>query len=265
MMMRSAIYRGEVVHTRHRPKAHRLRYRVFSLLLDIDELPDLAKTMRLFGHNRFSLFSFFDKDHGKLGGSDLKEWVLDHAREAGIETEGLRISILCYPRILGYVFNPLTVYFLTRPDGSTALVLYEVCNTFHERHTYILPVNEPGKTIRHSAEKELYVSPFMPMECRYDFRIGAPGETVSIRINEEDRDGPLLYAGFVGKRRELSDRALLKAFFAYPLMTLKIMAGIHVEALRIWMKGVKVFRHQPAQDRVASSLVNVETGRPTTS
>ncbi|MCO6185262.1 DUF1365 domain-containing protein [Rhizobium sp. L1K21] len=258
MTLRSAIYRGEVVHTRHRPKQHKLKYRVFSLLLDIDEIGRMDRGLRLFGHNRFSLFSFFDQDHGPLDGGNLKEWVLNHARSAGVEDKDLRISILVYPRILGYVFNPLTVYFLTRPDGSTALVLYEVCNTFHERHTYVIPAVTRDGTIRHSANKELYVSPFIPMECRYDFRLVPPAEAVSIVINEEDESGPLLFAGFTGKRTKLNDRELMKAFFAYPLMTLKIMAGIHFEALRIWLKGMKVFRHVPARQRVASTLVDVD-------
>lgn len=251
----SAIYSGTVVHARHRPKQHRLRYRVFSLLLDLDELPSLSKRLKLFGHNRAALFSFYDQDHGTGEKTSLRPWVEERLKEAGIEERPQHIRVLCYPRIIGYVFNPLTVYFCVDRDGNLLALLYEVCNTFHERHTYIIPAgNRVEGSIRHACEKAMYVSPFIPMDCTYEFDILPPGERVKVAINERDAEGDLLFASFTGQRSELSDGGLARAFLAYPLMTMKIMAGIHWEALRLFLKGVPVFRHKPAANRVASSV-----------
>ena len=253
----STLYIGAVMHARHRPRRHRLRYRVFSMLLDLDELSTLDRRLRLFGHNRRALYSFLDADHGDGVSGGLRAWVERQLVDAGVDVDGIRIRLLCYPRIFGFVFNPLTVYFCSGPDGAVRAVLYEVCNTFRERHTYVIPVAGAGDgALRQSCAKELYVSPFVPMDCRYDFCIEPPGERVMIAINERDGHGPLLVATFSGKRVEISDRRLLSMLFKYPLMTLKVMGGIHWEALRLWMKGVPVHRHRPADIPVATTIVS---------
>lgn len=264
MIKRSAIYTGEVVHARHRPHAHKLRYRVFSMLLDLDELSSLDGSLRMFGYNRRAVFSFQDTDHGAGEKGGLKNWVVSHLGSAGIDIheQHLRVEMLCYPRIFGYVFNPLTVYFChdRRGNGQLAAILYEVRNTFHERHTYIIPVAaDAGASVKHSCAKEMYVSPFVPMECTYDFSISPPGAKVRVSINESDADGPLLFASFVGKHRELSDRQLLISLLTYPLMTVKIMGAIHWEALRLWFKGNPIYRHKPANQPVASTIIANET------
>jgi len=254
----SALYVGEVVHARARPRKHRLRYRVFSLLLDLDELPVLDRTLRLFGHNRRAVLGFHDADHGDSEKGQLKAWVMSRLSSAGIATGDLRVRVLCYPRIFGYVFNPLTVYFCEKQDGTLLAILYEVCNTFHERHTYIIPAGKAEADVSHSCAKELYVSPFMPMDCRYDFRIRPPGEKVRVAIDESDSEGHLLFASFAGDRHEISDSALLKSLLTYPLMTLKVMGAIHWEALLLWMKGIPVHRHLPAAKSATSSVVSID-------
>ncbi|RUL99325.1 DUF1365 domain-containing protein [Rhizobium chutanense] len=256
-MKRSALYTGQVWHARLRPRRHRLRYRVFSLLLDLDELTALDRDLHLFGYNRWALFSFRDCDHGNGEAGALRSWVERQVSEAGVDARQLRIRVLCYPRILGYVFNPLTVFYCEASDGQVRAVLYEVCNTFHERHTYVIPVSgDESGAIRQSCAKELYVSPFVPMDCRYQFNLRPPGESVFVGIEESDRDGRLLTAAFSGKREEISDKRLLITFLRHPLMTVKVMGAIHWEALKIWLKRIPVHRHRPAAMRVASTIVS---------
>ncbi|MCB9992859.1 MAG: DUF1365 domain-containing protein [Hyphomicrobiaceae bacterium] len=253
--MNSGVYTGEVVHVRHRPKRHRLRYSVFSLLLDLDEIVTLDRKLRLFARNRFALFSFHDADHGDLTGADPRLWVNAQLVAAGYDPTRYRVAVLCYPRILGYVFNPLSVYFCRNPEGTVEVILYEVCNTFGERHTYVIPAEGAGRIVQHGCEKKMYVSPFVPMECAYDFKILPPGERVLVSINERDGDGPLLFASFSGRRKPLTDGQLFKVLLRYPLMTLRISVAIHWQALLLLAKGLRVFRHAPAPQRVSVSVV----------
>lgn len=232
----SAIYVGQVVHQRHRPRRHSLRYRVFSVLLDLDDLPRL-NALKFFGLNRWALFSFNSADHGH--GQEPRAWVNGQLHEAGLPEAGT-IRLLCYPRILGYVFNPLSVWFCDDAHGAPIATIYEVHNTFGERHSYVLPSNA-----EQSADKAFYVSPFIGMDCRYAFNIVPPGARVRIAINESEAGQPLLYAAFTGTRRDFTDANLLKLFFSHPLMTLKVTAGIHWEALKLLLKGIRVQPHGP--------------------
>lgn len=237
----SAIYVGQVVHQRHRPKKHRLRYRVFSILLDLDDLPHLHG-LRLFSHNRWGLFSFRDSDHGH--GKDPRAWAQEQLANAGLP-KAEKIRLLCYPRILGYVFNPLSVWFCESAEGTPIATIYEVHNTFGERHTYVLS----SDAAEQACDKAFYVSPFIGMNCRYQFKTVAPGERVRIAINELEDNEPLLYAAFSGERLPFTDATLLKLFFTHPLMTLKVTAGIHWEAIRLLLKGIKVYPHRARTPR----------------
>ena len=172
--MRSAIYRGLVQHERFRPARHKLAYRVFSLLIDLDELGDLDGRLPLLGINRPGVLSFRESDHGD-GVTPLRIWAARLLRDEGIVCDGGRIEMLCYPRIFGFVFNPLTTYFCHDRSGELRAILYEVHNTHGERHTYVLPATGE-RVVRHAAAKQFFVSPFMPMDCIYRFRIAPPGK-----------------------------------------------------------------------------------------
>jgi DUF1365 family protein len=243
----AALYIGPVMHARLRAlpnsgKTHRFQYKVLNLLIDLDRLDEADRVSALFGVNRRALFSFHERDHGGRDGTPLRVHAGRLAAKAGLDISGGRVRLLCYPRLLGYAFNPLSVYYCDDREGRLTLLIYEVRNTFGELHSYICPV-APGETspagIRQDQDKTFYVSPFVSMAMRYHFRMVPPADNVKIRILETDADGPLLAAAFHGRRRPLSTGNLLKAFFALPFVTLKIMAAIHVEAARLWLKGAR--------------------------
>ena len=241
--MTSAIYEGWVMHRRLTPRHHRFKYRVFSVLLDLDELPGLG--LRLLKYNHGGLFSFHDRDHGPNDLKEprpLREWLDGLLADAGITADGAR-RVLCYPRILGYVFNPLSVWFCHARDGALKAIVYEVHNTYDERHAYVLPVGDDEKLVRHGCAKAFYVSPFLSHDCRYQFRIRPPGDDVAVAINEDEAGKPILNASFAGARRALSDAMLLTMLLRYPLMTLKVVVAIHYEAVRLMLKGVKRHAH----------------------
>jgi DUF1365 family protein len=246
----SSLYVGVVALRRLRPKRHALRYRTYALLVDLDELPDLDRRLKFFSHNRFNIFGLHDRDYGTGEGKPLREAVEDWMREAGLEPDGGAIRLLTMPRILGYAFNPLSLYFCHARDGALRAILYEVNNTFGQRHSYFLPVG-PGDSaiIRQSCAKHFYVSPFMGMDMSYEFTVAAPGEKVSITIVERDRAGVILTATQAQSRVRLSDRALARVFFSHPLLTLKVIAGIHFEAMLLWAKGLRPLARPPAPDQ----------------
>jgi uncharacterized protein len=239
----AALYFGDVMHARLKPVGHRFSYRVMSLLIDLDRLDAADRQSPLFGVNRPALYSFNEADHGARDGSSLRAYAHRCAAERGIDLTGGRMQLLCYPRLLGYTFNPLSVYFCHRAGGELALLIYEVRNTFGDIHAYVLPVM-PGEIsaagVRQQQEKLFYVSPFIEMAMRYHFRVSPPRERVKLRILETGRDGPLLAATFHGHRRSLTTMALLRSLLSLPLLPLKIVAAIHWEALRLWLKGARL-------------------------
>jgi hypothetical protein len=253
----SALYPGHVTHARLRPKEHRLAYRLYSLLLDLDELDELDHRLRWFSVDRFNLFSFYRRDRGNGSGSNLRAQVEDAMRTAGIEPDGGPIRLLTMPRLLGWAFNPLSTFFCYRKKGELAAILWEVDNTFGQRHAYLIPVEKgPGSEIVQHCDKRFYVSPFMDMDLRYVFTVSPPDERLSIRIDSFDADGLLLTARHLARRTALTDAALIKAFFAIPFLTLRVIGGIHWEALKLWLKGVRL-RHRPPPPGQPVSVVRL--------
>ncbi|MGE0734349.1 MAG: DUF1365 domain-containing protein [Alphaproteobacteria bacterium] len=243
--MRSTIYRGHVVHQRLQPVRHHFRYRVFGMVIDLDELDTLHRRLRLFSVNRFNLFGFHYRDHGDKTVEHPADWARRRLAEHGLADAGAHISLLCFPRLFGYVFNPLSVYFCRNDAGALAAIIYEVHNTFGERHSYVLPAaaGADGR-LRQACDKAFYVSPFIEMAARYEFHLTPPDARFSLFIREYGGAGEILRAAWTGTRAPLTDRELLRCFFAYPLMSLKVIASIHWHAFRLWRKGARYYAHR---------------------
>ena len=248
----SALYAGSVSHQRFAPTPHHLRYSIFQMLLDLDEAPALARRLRLFSLNRFNVFSHHDRDHGEGRSGALRAWVEDTLDGAGIPIDGGRIQLLCMPRLFGHVFNPISIYYCHRPGGALAAMLYEVNNTFGERHCYLIEVDRQAQgVIRQSCAKAFHVSPFMDMAMTYAFELTVPGETIRTTVRGDDPSGaPIITANFVGRRRALTDRALLGVLVGFPLQSIKVVVAIRFEALRLWLKGVKPRPQPPPPTRL---------------
>ncbi|WP_044564749.1 DUF1365 domain-containing protein [Azospirillum sp. B4] len=262
----SALYSGWVAHRRTWPRQHHLRYRVWSLLVDLDELPGLHRRLRLFSHNRFNLLSFHDADHGDGSGQPLPGQIARLLEGTEAAYDGGAIRLWCMPRVLGHVFNPISIYFCHRRDGTLCALVHEVNNTFGQRHSYVIPVSgavPPDGVVRQACTKHLHVSPFLDLDMRYEFRVSRPadGLTVAIQARAPDRRVPLLSACFAGRRRDLTDAGLLAAWLAQPLLTWKVVAAIHWEALRLFLKGVG-FRRSPPPPATAATIVSpLKTGQ----
>jgi DUF1365 family protein len=261
--MRSALYSGQVMHQRLKPLRHRLRYRVFTLLLDLDDIDALGARLRWFSVGRFNLFSFRPGDHGD-GSADtvagLRTHIEARLREAGLPTGGA-LRLLAMPRMLGYAFNPLSIWFCHAPDGRLQAIVYEVNNTFGQRHSYLIEVaGAADDLVTQRCDKQMYVSPFLGMALHYRFRITPPGERLGVGISVHDADdAAMLNARLDARQRPLTDGQLLRAFVTHPLLTLKVVAGIHWEALRLWIKGARLHERPAAP---AQSLTVVRHADP---
>ncbi|SEK58153.1 hypothetical protein SAMN05216359_102278 [Roseateles sp. YR242] len=265
----SAIYRGRVMHQRLQPLRHRLDYRMFSLLLDIDELPALDARLRWFSLGRFNLFSFRPTDHGDGNARDasaLRALIDARLAQAGLPTGG-RIRLLTMPRLLGYAFNPLSVWFCDGPDGELQAMVYEVNNTFDQRHSYLIevaPAQRQAAVVEQCSDKQLYVSPFLGMAMHYRFRIEPPREHLSIgvSVHEGSQQAPgacVLNARLDALRAPLTDAALLRLLVTHPLLTLKVLVGIHWEALRLWLKGARLHQRPEPPDRALTVIRHNDT------
>ena len=240
-MTNSCIYNGVVTHTRFKPVKHFLKYKTFSFFIDLDELEKLQKENLIFSYNRFNIFSFYNKDHGNRDGKPLKNWALENLQKYNIEGNINKIKLLCYPRIFGYVFNPLSIFYCYENEKLKA-IFYEVKNTFNEQHTYIFPVKKSSDIVLQKCEKKFYVSPFIEMKTFYNFRLSQPKEKIKILIKQNDVNGPLLLAHQEGTKIKLNSQNLLIEFLKHPFMSFKIIVAIHFEAFRLWVKGVNLVK-----------------------
>lgn len=250
----SKLYFGTVMHRRLRPREHALSYRMFWMLLDLDEIDRLHRPA-LFSRNRFNLLSFHDRDHGDGSGAPLRPQVERMLADNGIDVDGGPIRLFCMPRVLGYGFNPISVWFCHRRDETLSAIVYEVHNTFGERHSYVFAAQEAGTPAPHGSEKRFHVSPFMDIGMRYEFRTLPPAKRVAMAIRGFDADGTLIHASLAGSAAPFSTANLLRGLLLYPLLTAKVTAAIHWHALRLWLKGIRV-RHKPAPPRERTTPVS---------
>jgi DUF1365 family protein len=251
----TCLYVGDVMHQRMKPVGHRFRYKVYSMLIDIDRLDEADSLSPLFSVNRANLVAFHEADHLRgVKQPSLRAHIDGLLAQAGLVQPAARIELACYPRIFGRVFNPLSVYYAYDCNEQPLALVYEVRNTFGENHTYVCRIEDGDITpagIRQSRSKLFYVSPFVELEARYNFRMNIPGEQLRWRILETDRSGPLLAATYNGTRRPMSTRTILTCLLQIPLLTWKIVGGIHFEALILWLKGMR-YVPRPAPPPAAS-------------
>ncbi len=243
----AVLYSARVMHRRLRPSPYRFVYRVFSLLLDIDRLPQAEALSSIFSVNRFNLLSFYERDHVPVAEMRLREWADQVLKRQGIDAAGVRIKLLCFPRILGFVFNPLSIWYCEDPAGRPRGVICEVRNTFGERHYYVL-MPETGKSdwpVRQSHAKDFHVSPFIGMQAIYHFRLSRPAKRFSVLIRELESNRLLLVASQTGEALPFNTRNLILQLLRVPLQTLKVVRAIHWQALKIWLRGTS-FHSKPA-------------------
>jgi DUF1365 family protein len=244
-----ALYDVRVMHRRRVAPFYRFVYDLFYLLVDIDRLPELHRTRKLFSLNRFNLVSLKERDYGDGSGAPgaIRRWAEGLLAARGISLEGGRIQVLTLPRILGFAFNPISLYYCEHADGSLRAVIGEVRNTFGERHSYVL--GKAGEPLRwdtpQDKDKIFHVSPFFQLEGRYRFHVSEPGESVRVHISETRDGAPLFDATLAGERRALTDGALLGHVLSMPWVTLKVVYAIHWEALKIWLRGAKYVSKPP--------------------
>lgn len=256
--MQSSIFSGQLSHSRSAPASHAFRYRVFMAYLDLDELDTVFAGRWFWSTKRVALARF---ERAKYFGDPevpLKTAVLDLVeRQSGSRPEG-PVRLLTNLAWFGYCFNPISLYYcFDRSDSFVQTIVAEVSNTpWGDRHCYVLTdnMNVGDRTTRKfRTSKELHVSPFMGMEMDYDWVMTQPGKNLVVRIGNRAADGKLFNASLILKRREINGRTLAATLLQYPLMTFKVMFGIHWQALRLWLKGVPVQAHPDKKKSVQVS------------
>lgn len=250
MNLRSTLYVGHVAHHRLYPKRHALRHRVYWLLLDLEELLELNAHLNLFSHNGTNLISLHDQDHGDRSGTPLLEQALGHLRAAGLDTAGASVRLLCMPRVAGYDFNPLSVYYCNNASGHPVAMIYEVNNTYGGRHSYVIPISgqqaQLGKRIHQACDKQFYVSPFMDLDLTYRFKANPPGNDISLSVQASKTDRAIINTSLHGHRRDLTDFNILRLAVTHPVLPAQVTGAIYWHALKLWWRGFAVNQTTPS-------------------
>ena len=250
----AVLYSLRVMHRRRIAPLYRFVYKIFSVLFDIDRLDELARRRKLFSHNRFNVLSVHDKDHGRGEVGGLRRWAEEICATQGIALDGGRIRLLAQPRLFGWAFNPVSFWYCEHAEGSLRAVIAEVRNTFGEKHSYLLSAASLSEGASAGAalpygvelqkEKCFHVSPLFDLVGRYHFTFDEPGDKFRVLLNETREGAPLIDTAMVGTAKPFSDAVILRQALAMPVQALKVLVGIHWQALKIWLRGAR-FHQKP--------------------
>ena len=263
--MRSRLFECRVAHARFLPRRHRFAYRAFYLAVDLDEVAELRTRFRLLSVDRPNVFSFNDRDFLPLNeavhnrhaerpvavraGAPLRERVEAVLGSHGIATNGGRVELVAMPRMLGYLFNPVSFYFCYNRDGAPVATIVEVTNTFREIKVYVLGQSTlVDGTFRLLVPKHFYVSPFSDVDLSFDFALRPASDTLQIRIDDYDGSERSFTSGLTGNAKPLTDARLGWYLLAYPLLTARVIMLIHWHALRLALKRAPWYRKYARAD-----------------
>lgn len=250
----AVLYVVRVSHRRRIAPLYRFVYRLFYVLVDVDRIGEAACRTRLFSHNRFNVLALHDRDHGDGSGTPVREWAERLLLERGVDLAGGRIRLLCIPRVLGFAFNPISLWYCEHADGDLRAVIAEVRNTFGEKHCYVLACD--GAPMAYGQpwdkEKRFHVSPFLELSGRYRFVMSRPEESLRVVIHETRNGDPILDATLAGERRDLRDGTIVSLLLRMPATAIKVVAAIHWEALKIWLRGARFHRKPVPPEHGAS-------------
>ena len=247
--MNSCLYECTVMHHRLVPRKHAFRYRIFFFSLDLDEIDTAARNIRGFSRNRFNFYSFRDDDHLEPTPVPVKQKLIAELDRRGVRfPEGGKVRLLTMPRMLGYVFNPVSFYFCFDTRGEPFAALAEVSNTFREMKLYLITQRDEEGVFRLVATKHFYVSPFSTPDIAFDFKLRIPGETLEIHIDDRDGSNVTLLSAITGKRVALTSFNLARLTLLHPLVTFRVIYLIHWNALRLWIKRIPWFAKTDHRD-----------------
>ncbi len=227
------------MHNRFSPVPHRFHYNLFMWWIDLDEVDQLSKSNPFISHNRFNLFSFYDKDHiyGDTNKKSVRENIIKFLEDRGKTWDGEKIYLMTNLRTFGYLFNPVSFYYLMDKEGSPQYSIAEVGNTYYEMKAFLLE-NFDGKTFDLKIPKNFYVSPFTQLDDEFHFRLQVPGEKMNIKIDDYRKGEKFFISTLTGVRKPITSWSVVKAFLRFPMVTLQVIILIHWQALRLWLKKV---------------------------
>lgn len=259
----SSLYECRVFHRRYVRTDLRFVRRIFLFCIDLDELPDMDRRLRCFGYNRLRPFSFYDRDHFVWRKRDeavrsTKDRVIAYLHERGADFTVGRVLLATNLRVFGYVFNPVSFYYCYDDAGSLRAVLSEVNNTYLEQKPFLTWIDDDesvrlengNSSVERRAAKRFYVSPFIRHDTEFYFKFARPGELLRVRIDSFLKRHTILKAQIHGSRRDLNDRELMRMLWRYPLITIRIIAWIHVYALKLFLRKVFVFDKEQSDARI---------------
>jgi len=251
-----ALYPGRTLHRRTQPFAHAFRYKIAFIQIDLDRLDAASNLSRWFSVDTFNLYGFYPRDHGDKGLSPLNTWAREQFCEAGLDLpETARIELLCQPRVMGYQFNPISVYLAYDRDETLLGALYEVHNTFGDAHIYAAPFSDADRH-DHVSDKRFHVSPFFDVSGDYHFALRQSADRMALRIEKRAKTGPDFLASMILNRQDATDSAFRSLFMSQPFSTLKTITAIHWEAFKIWIKGGR-YHPRPQPPKVPVTITRL--------